>query len=48
MFETVSDLQRLASTVYGHVGIAMAAKSQITDALHFLRLGLRLDPGVYI
>ncbi|XP_052090146.1 uncharacterized protein LOC127726714 [Mytilus californianus] len=43
--ESVNDLQKLASPVYCHLGVAVATRGQNKDALHFLRIGLRLDPG---
>ncbi|CAC5424543.1 FANCG [Mytilus coruscus] len=43
--ESVNDLQKLASSVYCHLGVAVATKGRNKDALHFLRIGLRLDPG---
>lgn len=43
--ESISDLQKLGSSVYCHVGVAVATRGQGNDALHFLRIGLRLNPG---
>jgi len=43
--ESISDLQKMGSSVYCHVGVAIATRGQGSDALHFLRIGLRLNPG---
>lgn len=43
--ESISDVQKLGSSVYCHVGVAVATRDQSNDALHFLRIGLRLNPG---
>ena len=44
-FETVSDLQKLASSVYCHVCVAAVTKDQDREAIHFLRISLRINPG---
>ncbi|XP_076079739.1 uncharacterized protein LOC143049862 [Mytilus galloprovincialis] len=41
----VNDLQKLASSVYCHLGVAVATRGQNKDALHFLRISLRLNQG---
>ncbi|CAG2256554.1 unnamed protein product [Mytilus edulis] len=41
----VNDLQKLASSVYCHLGVAVATRGQNKDALHFIRISLRLSQG---